>query len=191
VVGDAAANDIQKLRGCLKTGKTAAALVFRPIARCRPSTERGSRPAALPSSSPIRSAGQAISAREDGKRIDNRRCYRRAELQLLNHASVRRRGSQVGQRQDPKRRCGGRHNGSSHWEHGVKRQHGFDPQRFNLLLVYAGAPVAAVTGRIARAPVSWYVGPPEDWATLSARQESGPGFAVNLPGQRGGHQGPS
>jgi hypothetical protein len=49
-----------------------------------------------------------------------------AELLFLSRVRARRRGGQVGQGQDPKRRRGRRHNGSSHWEHGVKRQHGFD-----------------------------------------------------------------
>jgi hypothetical protein len=53
---------------------------------------------------------------------------------LLSHAGARWRGSQVGQRQDSKRR--GRYNGGSHWEHGVKRQHGFDPRDLKVKLAY-------------------------------------------------------
>ena len=84
----------------------------------------------------------------------NRRSYGGAELQVLSHASVRRRGSQVGQGQDPKRRRGGRYNGGSHWENRAKRQHGFDPRRFELFDRYARAPIAAVTARTARAAAS-------------------------------------
>jgi hypothetical protein len=56
----------------------------------------------------------------------NRRCYGGAELRLLSCAGARRHGSQVGQDQDPKRRRGRRHNGSSHWDDRVKRH--FDPK---------------------------------------------------------------
>jgi hypothetical protein len=71
----------------------------------------------------------------------NPRCHRGAELPHLSHACARRRGSQVGQGQDRKRRQGGRHYGGSHWEHGVKRQHGFDP-RFRVKLAYEALRVA-------------------------------------------------
>jgi hypothetical protein len=56
----------------------------------------------------------------------NRRRYGGAEWRPLSHAGARRRGRQVRQDQDPNRCRGRRHNGSSHREHGVKRQHGFD-----------------------------------------------------------------
>jgi hypothetical protein len=81
-----------------------------------------------------RSAVQAIGAREDRERITrirNRRCYGRADRRHLGHAGARGRRRQAGQGKERKRRPDARHNGGSHWENRVKRQHGFDPQSFN------------------------------------------------------------
>ena len=100
-----------------------------------------------------KSAVQTIGAREDDEiiaRIRNRRCYGRADWRHLSHAGARRRGRQAGQGKERKRHPDARHNGGSHWENGVKRQHGFDPQNFDGITVYASARIAAVTARTAR-----------------------------------------
>ena len=81
-----------------------------------------------------RSAVQTIGAREDRERITrirNRRRYRRADRRHLGHAGARGRRRQAGQGKKRKRRPDAGHNGGSHWENRVKRQHGFDPQNFN------------------------------------------------------------
>jgi len=108
-----------------------------------------------PMRSADRSAVQTIGAREDGERIArmrNRHCYGGADRRHLGHAGVRRRRRQAGQGKERKRRPDARHNGGSHWENRVKRQHGFDPRSFDSCDLYAPARIAAVTARTARAP---------------------------------------
>jgi hypothetical protein len=103
-----------------------------------------------------KSAVRTIGAREDGEiiaRIRNRRCYGGADWRHLGHAGARRRRRQAGQGKERKRRPDARHNGGSHWENGVKRQHGFDPQSFNSRKSYALARIAAVTARTARGQI--------------------------------------
>ena len=101
-----------------------------------------------------KSAVQTIGARENGEiiaRIRNRCCYGGADWRHLGHAGARRRGRQAGRGKERKRRPDARHNGGSHWENRVKRQHGFRSTKFRLSKErYASARIAAVTARTAR-----------------------------------------
>jgi hypothetical protein len=81
-----------------------------------------------------RSAVQAIGAREDRERITrirNRCCYGGADRGHLGHAGARRRRRQAGEGKERKRRPDACHNDGSHWENMVKRQHSFDPKKFD------------------------------------------------------------
>jgi len=85
-----------------------------------------------PMRSADRSAYQTIGAREDGERIArNRRCCGGADRRHVDHVGARRRRRQASQGKERKRRPDARHNGGSHWENRVKRQHDFDPQSFD------------------------------------------------------------
>jgi hypothetical protein len=81
------------------------------------------------------SAAHTIGAREGERiaRVRNRRCYRGTEWRRLSDggAGPLSCGRQVGQRQDRKRRRNTGHEGGSHWKNRVKRQHSFDPKKFD------------------------------------------------------------
>jgi hypothetical protein len=99
-----------------------------------------------------RSAVQSIGAREGERGAHSRRNYRGADLGFLGNARERPR-RQVCQCQEAKRHSDTRHNGRPHRKNRrMKRQHDFNPRKFQVFFCYAPAQIAAVTALTARAP---------------------------------------